>query len=332
MKKKKIVTVGGGTGSFTVLTGIREYPFEISAVVAMTDDGGSTGVLRDEIGVLPPGDVRQCLVALSESSEMMRQLMNYRFGKGKLKGHNFGNLFLSALEKIKGSFAGGIEEASKILNVKGDILPVVNQDLRLVADCGKGKKIVGEDSINRSKLSKNCKIGFSSRAIANKRAIKKVLQADIVVIGPGNHYCSVLPNIAVKGFAKAIRNTKAKVVYICNLTNKRGHTNGWTLDDYVDSVEKYIGRGRIDHVIFPSRKPNRRLIERYEKQEGFDVMVKFDLRNCDKRDFELVLRNIVSNKQVKYNKADAVAPLRSFIRHDSDRLAKAIYEVTELIS
>jgi uncharacterized cofD-like protein len=330
MKKKKIVTVGGGTGSFTLLKGLKEYPFEISAVVAMTDDGGSTGVLRDEIGALPPGDVRQCLVALSESSDVMRELMNYRFGEGNLRGHSFGNLFLSALEKIKGSFSEGVAEAMRILSVKGDIFPVVNQNLRLIADCEKGKKIVGQDKINHSKLPGVCKIKFSSKAIANKKAARKVLQADAVIIGPGNHYCSVLPNIAVKGFAAAIKKTKAKVIYVCNLTNKKGHTTGWSLNDYVDSVEKYIGKGRIDYVIFYNKKPNKKLVEKYEKQEGCDVLVKLD--ETKQMSCKVVLRNIVSNKQVKYSSADVVASQRSFIRHDSIRLAKTVYEVAELMS
>lgn len=326
MRKKKIVTVGGGTGSFVLLSGLKKYPLEISSVVAMTDDGGSTGVLRDEIGVLPPGDVRQCLVALSESSEKMRELMNYRFEEGGLKGHSFGNLFLSALEKISGSFSLGLDEAMKILNVRGTVLPVVNQDLHLVVECENSEKVEGENRINHSLLGSVCKVCFSSKAIANKKAVKKVLEADVVVIGPGNHYCSVLPNLAVRGFASAIKKTKAKVIYVCNLTNKNGHTNNWDVDDYAKSVEQYIGRGRISQVIFAGKKPCKKLVDKYEKQEGENVLVKFDFAKNPKRSFEVLLRNIVSNKEVAYSKADAITSVRAFIRHDSDKLAKAVVE------
>src|SRR5476649_891918 len=131
MKRKKIVTIGGGTGSFTLLTGLKKYPVDISAIVSMADDGGSTGVLRDELGVLPPGDVRQCLVALSDSPQMLRNLMSYRFEEGGLKGHNFGNLFLSALEKINKSFSKGVEQAIEILDVKGEVIPVSDESMRL---------------------------------------------------------------------------------------------------------------------------------------------------------------------------------------------------------
>ena len=144
MKNKNIVTIGGGTGSFTLLSGLKKYPINISAIVSMADDGGSTGVLRDELGVLPPGDVRQCLVALSDSSEILRELMNYRFENGEFKGHNFGNLFLSALEKIKGNFVQGAEEAAKILNVKGEVIPVTNDDMRLLIELNDGRIIKGE--------------------------------------------------------------------------------------------------------------------------------------------------------------------------------------------
>ena len=149
---KKIVTIGGGTGSFVLLSGLKNYPVHLSAIVSMADDGGSTGVLRDELGVLPPGDIRQCLVALSDSSEKMRELMNYRFERGTLKGHNFGNLLLSALEKINKGFLKGLEEASQILNVKGEAIPVTDSGVNLYMELKNGKVLKGEPS-NSTKLS-----------------------------------------------------------------------------------------------------------------------------------------------------------------------------------
>ncbi|HLN19002.1 MAG TPA: gluconeogenesis factor YvcK family protein, partial [Patescibacteria group bacterium] len=180
MDTKNVVTIGGGTGSFMLLSGLKKYPINISAIVSMADDGGSTGVLRDELGVLPPGDVRQCLVALSDSSEIMRNLLNYRFENGGLKGHSFGNLFLSALEKISGDFNSGVEEAIKILNIKGKVIPVTNQDARLFIELGNGKILKGEDEINHAfdieeKVFK--KIYFYPKVKSNPQAIKSILEA-----------------------------------------------------------------------------------------------------------------------------------------------------------
>src|SRR4030042_578199 len=147
---KNVVTIGGGTGSFMLLSGLKKYPLNISAIVSMADDGGSTGVLRDELGVLPPGDTRQCLVALSESSDTLRELMNYRFEKGLLRGHNFGNLLLSALEKIKKDFSLGIAEASRILNVKGEVIPVSNSQMRMFAELDNGEILKGQKQLDHS--------------------------------------------------------------------------------------------------------------------------------------------------------------------------------------
>ena len=148
---KKVVTIGGGTGSFTLLSGLKKYPIELSAIVSMADDGGSTGILRDELGVLPPGDVRQCLVALSDTPDMLRELMNYRFAEGGLEGHSFGNIFLSALEKITGDFGRGVEEASRILNFRGVVIPVTLSDVRLFMELENGDVLSGESEINVSK-------------------------------------------------------------------------------------------------------------------------------------------------------------------------------------
>jgi uncharacterized cofD-like protein len=177
VKQKNVVTIGGGTGSFMLLTGLKKYPINISAIVSMADDGGSTGVLRDELGVLPPGDVRQCLVALSESSEIMRKLLNYRFQNGGLKGHSFGNLLLSALEKISGDFNSGVEEAIEILKVRGEVIPVINQDAHLRIELKNKKILKGEDEINHNfDIEKRGikKIYLSPKAKANPKAIKKI--------------------------------------------------------------------------------------------------------------------------------------------------------------
>ncbi|EKE18449.1 MAG: hypothetical protein ACD_9C00335G0008 [uncultured bacterium] len=331
MKRKKIVTIGGGTGSFTLLSGLKKYSVDLSAIVSMADDGGSTGMLRDELGVLPPGDVRQCLVALSGSSEKLRNLMNYRFEEGGLKGHAFGNLFLSALEKTSDGFSKGVEEAIKILNVKGDVIPVTDQDTNLFMELKNGRLLKGEEDINHDHTIETVGIKknfLKPTAHANKKAIKRILEADLIVIGPGNHYCSIVPNLLVKGISEAIRRSKAKVVYNCNLVNKHGHTEKFTLDDYVDSINHYLGGKRIDFVTFNSKKPTPKLIERYESQK--ELLISFDPSLRNNREYRILRSDILSSKKVTFGPGDILAKQRAFIRHDSDKLAKILMMILEL--
>lgn len=332
MERKRVVTVGGGTGSFMLLSGLKKYPVDLSAIVSMADDGGSTGVLRDELGVLPPGDVRQCLVALSESSLKMRQLMNYRFSEGGLSGHSFGNLLLSALEKLHGSFSAGVEEAMKILNVSGEVIPVTNHDAQLRLRLKDGTVLEGEDAINHSNIQRSgvAKMWYETRVGANKKAVDRVLRADVIVIGPGNHYCSIVPNFVIAPFARAVRESSAKVVYVANLTNKKGHTAGWSVGDYVASLEGYIGKGRVDFVVANTKKPKKELVEKYERVEGKDMLVSCDWERTDMaRTYRLVLARVISDAVPVSQKGDVIAALRAFIRHDSDRLAKAIMLLLE---
>ena len=331
MKRKKIVTIGGGTGSFTLLSGLKKYPVDISAIVSMADDGGSTGVLRDELGVLPPGDVRQCLVALSDSSDELRNLMNYRFEDGGLKGHNFGNLLLSALEKTSGGFSNGVNEAIKILNVKGEVIPVTDQNTNLFMELGDGKLLKGENEINHDYTIEE--IGIKKNflkpiAHANKKALQRIKEAVLIIIGPGNHYCSIMPNLLVRGISEAIRLSNAKVVYNCNLVNKKGHTENFDLDAYVNSINACIGSSRIDYVTYNVKKPSPQLIKKYESQK--ELLVPFDEKKNAKREYRVVRTDILSDYKPKYSKSDALAAQRSFIRHDSDKLAKVLMLILEL--
>jgi len=330
MTRKKIVTIGGGTGSFVLLSGLKKYPVDISAIVSMADDGGSTGVLRDELGVLPPGDVRQCLVALSDSSEMLRKLMNYRFDKGGLKGHNFGNLFLSALEKINGSFSKGIEEAIKILNVKGKVVPVTDGNMRLFIELKNGKLIKGENELDHNKDITKIgikKVFLKPKVKANKKALEKIKNADLIIVGPGDFYGSIVPNLLVDGICEAIRKSKAKVVFNCNLTNKKGQTENFDLDKYAQEINKYIGKNRIDFVTFNTKKPSAALIKKYEKKEGKGMIVRFNKNNS--RAFKIVKMDIFDGKRTKKENGDLISDTRSFIRHDSKKLAKVLMKIVE---
>ncbi|OGI21930.1 MAG: hypothetical protein A2808_02150 [Candidatus Moranbacteria bacterium RIFCSPHIGHO2_01_FULL_55_24] len=328
---KKVVTIGGGTGSFMLLSGLKKYPIELSAIVSMADDGGSTGILRDELGVLPPGDVRQCLVALSDSSDMLRKLMNYRFADGGLSGHSFGNLFLSALEKITGDFTDGVLEAAQILNVKGEVVPVTSADTNLKVELRNGTVLAGEHEINTNKkIGKTGikKVFLAPRAKANKQAIKKILEADLIVIGPGNHYCSILPNLLVAGIPEAIRKSRAKVVYNCNLVNKRGHTDGFSLHDYVREINGFLGGERIDFVTFNTKEPSPALVRRYSEEDG--ELVTFESESDPSRRYRVIRADLLSRSRTRFDKADKIAAARSFIRHDADRLAKVLVMLLEL--
>ncbi|MBU0648090.1 uridine diphosphate-N-acetylglucosamine-binding protein YvcK [Patescibacteria group bacterium] len=328
MCKKKVVTIGGGTGSFMLLSGLKEYPIDLSAIVSMADDGGSTGVLRDELGVLPPGDVRQCLVALSESPQTLRDLMNYRFERGGLKGHSFGNIFLSAFEKVTGSFDKGVKEVGRVLKIRGEVIPVTALDVNLYMELKDGSILQGEDEIN--KCARLQKIGILKNylrphAKASKRAIRKILEADLVVIGPGNHYCSIIPNFLVGGISRAIIRSRARVVYNCNLVNKKGHTSGYSLGDYASDINHIIGQDRIDYVIFNNRKPSQKLIEKYNRKREMLV------ENCSSKNkkypYRVIEANVLSNVTPKYSKSDVLAGQRAFIRHDSQKLARVLMKL-----
>jgi uncharacterized cofD-like protein len=325
-KIKKVVTIGGGNGNSMLLSGLKHYPISLSTIVTMSDDGGSSGVLRKELGVLPPGDVRQCLLALSDTSDTMRNLMKYRFEEGGLKGHNFGNLFLSALEKITGDFSVGVSEAAKILKIRGEVIPVTNANTNLFMLLKNGKLLKGEIKINHNLEIEKKGIGknyLAPRARANQKAIESILEADLVVIGPGNFYCSIMPNFLVEGISEALRKTKAKVVYNCTLVNKKGHTEKFTLDDYVEKLNEQIGKNRIDFVTFNTRKPGKKLIAKNEKE----LLVNYSPGQVKKRNYRVIEADLLSDEKVSYSKGDAVAATRTFLLHDSEKLARVLMAI-----
>ena len=258
---KKIVVIGGGTGSFTILSGLKKYPIELTSIVTMMDSGGSTGILRDEFGILPTGDVRRCLVALSDSP-MLRQLFEYRFLKGKkINGHSLGNLLLTALTKITGSEEKAIIEASKILRIKGRVLPVTLTNCHLRAELANGKKIIGEAKIGKQKV-KN--ISLTKKAVIFNEARKAILSADLIILGPGDFYTSILPNLLVKGVSKTINKSKAKSVFVCNIMTK-GETKNFKAKDFVEEISKYL-ESIPDYVLMNNKKPHGKIISRYAKE------------------------------------------------------------------
>lgn len=319
---KNVVTIGGGTGSYTVLSALKSIPdISLTALVSMADDGGSTGVLRDELGVLPPGDVRQCLVALSEHSDVVRELMTYRFSEGCLSGHSFGNIFLAALEKVTGDFVEGVEIASGILKVEGKVIPITKNKAELLIQLSDNSFVVGENKINHADLQdKKVKdILYTEEVELNKHAKKALEEADFIILGPGNYYCSILPNLTVSGFKETIKDVKGKIIFPVNLTNKQGHTLHWSVSDYVNDIEKYLGR-RVDIILINSEEPSEEQINHYKMEEGDGVLTIDDM----KEDTRVIRENLLSKNIIGTHAKDAVSHLRSFIRHDKDAFRKAI--------
>lgn len=317
-----IVTIGGGTGSYVTLSGLKNIPnVSLSALVSMSDNGGSTGVLRDELGVLPAGDIRQCLVALSDHSDIVRNLMNYRFNEGTLKGHNFGNIFLAALEKVTGDFAEGVIVASEILKVKGKVIPITNDKADLAILLSNNEVIEGQVNITNANLQKLGfkKIFYKNNVKLNKNAKLAIEQADYIVVGPGDYYCSVIPNIIVDDFKDAIFYSKAKIIFPINLTNKNGHTLHWKTSDYLKDIEDKLGKS-VDIILVNNEAPSKEQVSRYELQEGDGVLVQDDLN-----DNRVVREVLISHLIPSTSSLDIVK--RSFIRHDSLKIANCIESI-----
>lgn len=238
---KNIVAIGGGTGLSTLLRGIKEYPFNISAIVTMTDDGASSGRLRREMGILPPGDIRQCIAALAENESAILDLFNYRFKSGfGISGHSMGNLFLTALIDTTGSFEKAVEQASDILNIKGQVLPATLTDVHLGAEFADGVRIIGQHKITEYGYGIKIKEVFLTKeAEANPKAVKAIKDANFLLVGPGSLFTSVIPNFLHKELKVAFQKSKAKKIYICNVSTERGETDKFKVSDHVKELSKY---------------------------------------------------------------------------------------------
>ncbi len=319
---KSVVTIGGGTGQFGLLSGLKKYPVRLTAIVSMMDDGGSTGKLRDELGVLPPGDIRQCLVALAGSDVVMRELFNYRFDSGGLSGHSFGNIFLSALEKITGSFEEAVRLAGMVLNINGEVIPVTTANASLVCQDG-NEKIVGEHAVNTAARIDHSTLRLEPEAYANPKAVAAIETADCIVIGPGNLYCSIVPNLLVRGISEAIGRSAAKVVYNCNLMTKAGHTDGYAVTDFIAAIERHIGKGRVDFVTYNVAKADRELLAKYAEEGELPVTHDEPATVCEPPCIALPA-DLISRGQVVQKAHDVIR--RSLIRHDADHLAATIVQ------
>jgi uncharacterized cofD-like protein len=326
-KLPKVVVIGGGTGSFTLLSGLKKYPIDLTAIVTMADDGGSTGILRDEYGVLPPGDVRQCLVALSEADETMRKLFTHRYDRGGFKGHAFGNIFLSTLEQVTGSLEEAIESLSAILKVKGRVIPVTLDKISLVARLGNGKVLRGESAVMNYQLVSRYGIEslrLTPSARANPKALRALKDADLIVVGPGKFYSSLLPNFLVEEVGRAFVASRAKKVYVVNLMSQQGHTDDFSVTDYPRTLEKYLPRRGerpvFDTVVYNTTRPPKALLRRYA-DEGEYVVHRPEIDTP----YTMVGKDLLAKGVAKTPRKDLLR--RTLIRHDPDKLARAVFDI-----
>lgn len=324
---KRVVVIGGGTGTFTILQALRDLSFDLTAIVSTADDGGSTGILRDELGVLPPGDLRQALVALSTDQTVLRDLLNYRFTEGSLKGHSFGNLLISALEKITGSFDRAILEAGRVLAVKGSVLPVTTDHMHLRAETVQGKIIQGEHTIEEHLWAEGeplTRFWVEPRCVLHPLARQAIERADLIIVAPGSVYTSLIPNFLVDGMGEALHQTRAKVAYVVNLMTERGQASEFFVQDFVDLISSYLGGVPIDYVVYNTKLPSSDLLARYQRERE-RTPVRLDRKRLRNLPYRLIGANLVDRQvRMRPGQEDALANSRTLIRHDTKRLARVL--------
>lgn len=312
----KIVVIGGGTGTSTILRGIKEYTDKITAVISVYDNGGSTGRLRKDLNIIATGDIRACLVSLS-NNELLKNLLNYRFKDGDLKDHNFGNIFLAAMNEILGDFNFAVEETAQILNISGKVYPISLENANLVGVLENGKKIVGESQIpeaSHREKSRIRKIYTNPYDISMVDGIKDViLDADLIILGPGSLYTSIIPNLLAKDMVQTIKKSKAKVLYIANIMQQIGETEAYTIKDHYDAIIDHSYDGIIDYLVVNNQKIEKNLAKKYKEASAEIIFL-------DKEQKKFFL-----DKKIEVFEENLVEIKDDFVRHDSRKLAKIIF-------
>lgn len=320
--RTNITTIGWGTGTYNVLSGLKKKDdYNLAAIVTMSDSGGSTGLLRDEFGVLPPWDIRRAILALSRESDILRKLFEYRFDKdSSVSGHTVGNLLLTALADITGDFWDGIKEINKMFKVKGKVVPVTMEQSHLCVTLENGQEVCGETNIDVPKHDTNLKItdAFLRPEVKVNDVAKNVLEnSDIIVIGPGDLYTSIIPNLLVKWVSKAIKRSNAKVVYFCNIMTKQGETNDYEVIDFVDEIEKYLGKGIVDYIVVNDGHISDYMKKKYKEEEGKKPV---KLKEKNKDDFK--------GKKYKLIERDLLHET-DYVRHSSKKIASIIDDLVD---
>lgn len=312
----KIVTIGGGTGLSTLLKGIKNYSSEITALVTMADDGGGSGVLRRSFGMLPPGDVRNCLLALSDIEPEMNTLLSHRFEKGELKGQSFGNLFLLAMNEIYGSFEEAVKMASSILRVKGTVMPITVNDVNIEATYDDKSKAFGESILPAEAIKDNKKIKRVELCPKDVEPLDGVItainKADIILIGPGSLYTSIIPNLLVKGVTEAIISSPAKKIYLQNVMTQHGETDDMSVKDHVEAIFEHSDK-IFDSIIINNKVLSEELKKKYQEEYQEQIF----LTDGDKKYLE--------EEAIDYIEGDCLDG-GDYVRHDSEKLANMIID------
>ncbi len=314
----KVVAIGGGTGLSTMLRGLKSHTKNLTAIVTVADDGGGSGMLRQDLGMPPPGDIRHCMEALANAEPVMQQLLTYRFpeGSGNLTGQSFGNLILAALNGISGSFDQAVSKMSQVLAITGRVLPVTNADVVLEATFENGTKIQGESKICDFKKAQDCRIQsihlLPEHPAALPEAIQAIQGADLILLGPGSLYTSVIPNLLVDGIADAVCASHCLKIYICNIMTQDGETEGMTASDHVKALLDHSGPGLIDICLCNSAPVRPGLVERYREEDAVPIVV--DKEAIEALGVELITRPLASETL-------------NYARHSFARLSAAVMEI-----
>ena len=291
---KKVVVIGGGTGMSNLLSGLKQYPLDITAIVTVCDDGKSTGILREEFNIPAVGDIRRVLVSLSETEPLVMDLFNYRFETtSDLDGHTVGNLLLTAASEITGNLSDGIEALSKVLNLKGKVVPLTEDNVTLMAEMEDGSTVEGEHHITESK-KKIKRVYYKENAIPTKEALKAIKDADLILLSMGSLFTSIIPNLLIQEIVKEINKSKAPIMYACNMMTQPGETDGFRVSDHVLKLNEYLGKRKVDLVLVNTGKIDSEMAKFYETQEQKDP-VKYDPENncykVIKDDFTYITKN-----------------------------------------
>ena len=312
----KITAIGGGTGLSTMLRGLKKYTKNLTAVVTVADDGGGSGVLRRDIGMPPPGDIRHCMESLANVEPIMERLLTYRFQEGSLAGQSFGNLILAALNGVTGSFEEAVAQMSQVLAITGRILPVTSADVQLEAVFENGARVVGESKISSFKKEQDCRIAhvalLPERPAALPAALQAIREADLILMGPGSLYTSVIPNLLVEGVVEAICRSEALKIYVCNIMTQEGETEGYTAADHVDALLSHGAPGLVDLCLANSAPVRPGLVEKYREEDAAPILVD---------------RERIRARGLALEEYPVASEGGDYARHDPDRLAAAVLDV-----
>lgn len=286
---KKVVVLGGGTGMSNLLSGLKQYPLDITAIVSVCDDGKSTGILREEFNIPAVGDIRRVLVSLSETEPLVMDLFNHRFKtKSDLDGHTVGNLLLTAASEIRGNLSDGIEALSKVLNLKGKVVPLTEDNVTLVAKLQDGTIIEGEHNITlRETDSKIKKLYYKEKTIATKEALNAIKEADLILFSMGSLFTSIIPNLLIDEVIKEIENSKAKIMYICNMMTQPGETDDYKVSNHIKKLNEYLGKRKIDIVLANIGEIDKKMAEFYETEEQKDPVI-YDEKQVQKLKVDVI--------------------------------------------